>query len=317
VSAGQSSLESLSSEFAKRLDAPNELAAMSKACAQILAETGQLRPPVRLKTVLHALGIDHTYDAALAGKEEASLSFSDGKVRLHISRERFRSSPARARFSIAHEIGHLILIRTLGPGVINAGETDAAVYNGVEQLCDFAASHLLMPREQLVAALRERDIGRTGIASLARLFDVSREALFRSIADIVPDGAVILWRRFQRNAQEPMVWRVWGSYAPTVGGGARPWLPRGCTLKHLSIEPHIDKLTPDAASLVRGVELKLQSEPTSHDVVLCKWSLPYRQTSMSSFAGSNPSGYASTAETLVAVVGRPDRIDPRLFGIRK
>lgn len=304
----------LSRNLARRLDAPDEFAALTRACAQLLSQTGQNRPPVSLKSIGKALGIEYEYDKVAAGNEEASLSFSDGRMQLHISRNRFRSNPRRARFSIAHEMAHVILIRALGPDAIDASESDLASYQAVERLCDFAASHLLLPREQLAAALTERGIGRGGTSELTSLFEVSQEALFRSIADLVPDGSVLLWRRYRRNPREDLTWRVWGSYAPLHATSNRPWLPRGCTLKHLAIGHLLDYIQPDQAMLARDVELQLNGPPTRYDLVATRWSSAYRQTSMDGVPES-PRGRAqeSTSDCLVTVLGRKDRIDPRLF----
>jgi len=307
----------LSRNLARRLDAPDEFAALTRACAQLLSQTGQHRPPVSLKSIGRALGIEYEYEKAAAGNEEASLSFSDGRMRLHISRNRFRSNPRRARFSIAHEMAHVILIRALGPGAIDAGESDRASYEAVERLCDFAASHLLLPREQLAAALRERGIGRGGTWALTTLFEVSQEALFRSIADLVPDGSVLLWRRYRRNAREDLTWRVWGSYTPLHAISNRPWLPRGCTLKHLAIGHLLDHAEPDRAVLARDVELQLNGPVTRHDLVATRWSDSYRQISMDGVSeASRGRPQEFTSDCLVTVLGRKDRVDPRLFQAR-
>jgi hypothetical protein len=300
----------------RRFNAPDERAALRRACASLLAETGQLKPPVKLKAVLNRMAVTYNYDTKALGKEEAALLFGDNGLELHISRARFQSSPARARFTIAHEIGHAILLRALGNDALELGEADPEAYQTVERLCDFAASHLLMPREQLGLALRERGLGRDAVRELMALFEVSKSALFKAIAELHPDGAVIEWRRYRRNPTEPLCWRVWSTYASAVGDP--PWLPKGCTLKHLGIEPYLEKLKPDTPQLVRKLRLSLGRVNRLQDAVLCRWSATSRRQHalLEKDEGSLAPRTRISQDCVLVVLSRPDRLDGALFGAK-
>jgi Zn-dependent peptidase ImmA (M78 family) len=104
-------------------------------------------------------------------------------------------APTRARFTVAHEIGHLILC--------NAG-TDVVAFRSrptrdvdVERFCDAFAAALLMPRPWI-----DQNIGRhSGLPTLLRLADeagVSLQALFIRVRQRL-DRRVTL-ARFRRSA---------------------------------------------------------------------------------------------------------------------
>ncbi len=158
--ARSEALDRIDRKLGERFGVHDARSALRRACALLLAEAGQARPPVRLKSVLRRMQVDIVYHEEQAGEEVASLTFGDGRVRLVIAKGQFLERPRRARFSIAHEIGHLIVLQALGAEGLDLGEGDAEAYAEMERLCDFAASHLLMPREQLAAAVRQRGIGR-------------------------------------------------------------------------------------------------------------------------------------------------------------
>jgi IrrE N-terminal-like domain len=303
----------LNDALAKRLDAPDARSGLRRACAYLLTSAGQERPPIRLKALLKHLSVDFSYESATAGSEEASLVYRDGRVSLAISPDRFRKRPRRARFSIAHEIGHLLLLQALGHEGLELSEIDEEAYLEGERLCDFVASHLLMPRELLAAAVRERGIGRSAVRSLTDTFDVSREALFRSVAELIPDGAVGEWRNYQRHEREPRTWRVWNWYAPMDSGGTRPWLPNGCTLKHLTVGSLLPQLESDKSLPVSDVEVRLNGARSRHDAVLCLWSRPiWVQQQFSETEEEQGS-----ADCLFTVLGRKDRVDLEMLGIAR
>ncbi len=201
----------------------------------------------------------------------ASLTYSRGEVQLRIDRASFREHRGRARFSIAHEIGHLILFRALGSEVFDLAERDDSTYREVEALCDLAASHLLLPRAPLAAALRARGFTRAGVQGLRETFDVSETAVLRATADLLPEGSILDWRRFRRSDEEASTWRVWRTLGPTELEEKRPWLPRGCTLKHLHLPPPSEWEKSDTPHGLRGVQVALGRKRSTHDGMLTHW----------------------------------------------
>lgn len=81
----------------------------------------------------------------------------------------------RRRFTIAHEIAHAVL----HPHLIGDGITDDALYrsglsNSVEAQANRLAADILMPRDILREKIAQ---GITGVSDLARLFNVSEQAM--------------------------------------------------------------------------------------------------------------------------------------------
>jgi len=232
--------------------------AMSRACEQLLEQLGSLRPPIKLAPLARLMGAKLDYgDRPSLGSEEAAIRFVDGELVLWVSRSRFENvrTRKRARFSIAHELGHLLMFRMLGPEFLDHSETDAASYALTERLCDFAASQILMPRSLLRTATQERTFTTSGLRSLGDLFGVSSPALLKAIADLVPDGAVIELRKFRRRPAETLSWRVWAVATAASANGLGSWLPTGCTLKHLGGLRAPESLPDDEATLLRGLTL--------------------------------------------------------------
>jgi len=103
-------------------------------------------------------------------------------------------SPARQRFTIAHELAHA-LIDQIAPGFDQHNEE-------VEQLCNSIAAELLMPREVCIRKLRSirnvnHDLALSHVAEIAEIFQTSLEATLYRCAEflrvsvfIVADGGV-------------------------------------------------------------------------------------------------------------------------------
>ena len=201
-------------------------------------------------------------------------------VVLCLSRDKFEKRSTRARFSVAHEIGHIILYKTLGSEHLEYCESDNRSYKFTLRLCDYAASHLLMPRAHLSSALRARGFTAQGFYQLSNIFDVTAHALFKSIADLVPNGAVIESRRFQRKSTEALTWRVENTYLASAANNLSSWLPRGCTLlKHVKESGSPKDLSIEKPEARSAVTLCLGRSRVTRDAVVCLWPLndPYAQ----------------------------------------
>lgn len=86
-----------------------------------------------------------------------------------------RASPQRRRFTIAHELGHLVLHRARQAS-FHCDWTGADVAP-LEREADDFASHLLMPDDALREGLSSRPVDFYLLSELARRFEVSFEAL--------------------------------------------------------------------------------------------------------------------------------------------
>jgi hypothetical protein len=248
--------------------------AMARACQELLSQIESLRPPIRLAPLARLLGVQLRYDDDRPiGSEEAAIKFVDGELVLWVSKAKFESrrTRRRARFSIAHEIGHLLLFKMLGPEFLDHSEANNEAYALTERLCDFAGSQILMPRRQLSEALRERSFTSNGIRSLEELFDVSSPALLRAVADLVPDGGVLELRRFRRHSGEALTWRVWSTSTASTATDLTSWLPTGCTLKHIHGLQAPESLSLDVAVFQSNLLLVRGKARMARDGIAALW----------------------------------------------
>ena len=253
-----------------RMGGADAFEAMRLACDQLVSQLGDARPPIKLAPLARLMGAQLDYsDRAGLGREEAAIRFSDGQLALWVSRSRFENvrTRKRARFSIAHELGHLLMFRMLGPEFLDHSEADAVSYALTERLCDFAASHILMPRPLLHRATRERTFTASGLRSLEDLFGVSSQALLKAVADLVPEGAVIELRKFQRRPTEVLEWRVWTVSTATASADLGSWLPSGCTLKHIRGLTEPGSLSEDATVILNDLMLVRGKTRNARDAI--------------------------------------------------
>lgn len=127
-------------------------------------------PVENVTRVLEHAGCVVTTFAGVSDKIDAFSYFSDRPV---IVRSLDKGSPSRARFDLAHELGHLVLHRHLHPG-----DTE------LEDQANYFANAFLLPR---VGFLREFPVGGLdwpGILSLKKRWGVSMQAIIRRAYDL-------------------------------------------------------------------------------------------------------------------------------------
>jgi len=83
-------------------------------------------------------------------------------------------SPARQRFTVAHEICHTFFYELVPELKFTPHATD----DGEEALCNHGAAALLMPAHDIVAHTRGRDVSLATLEALAERYEVSLEAIF-------------------------------------------------------------------------------------------------------------------------------------------
>ena len=130
------------------------------------------------------------------GVQEICYERFPGSGELHKTKDGYRilcssdQPHARQRFTVAHELGHVIVERT-GRGAPRVGK-------GVERVCDMLAAELLMPRREFEWRV-PGEVGFVDIRDLARTFDTSvaataiRCARFRSICVFGVTGDRVTW----------------------------------------------------------------------------------------------------------------------------
>lgn len=83
--------------------------------------------------------------------------------------------PVRRRFTIAHEIAHIVLHpHLIGDGITDDALLRSGLSNTVEAQANKLAADILMPRHKLDEMMRQ---GVTGVKELASQFNVSEQAM--------------------------------------------------------------------------------------------------------------------------------------------
>jgi hypothetical protein len=208
--------------FAAEWGYPSPRAAMRAACMDLLSATGQDAGPIALQPMLARLG---------ARREDARLRT---RGRLEVAGDGWRvlvrtGTPWRtARFTVAHEIGHILLYSTLAhkPDAVRALGHERH-WAEVERLCDYCAAELLMPQHHVAAFARRVGVAPAGLRALYDKFLVSWEATLRRTAGVF-GASLVLWQRYRRHPGERETLRV---LVPTTD--RTMWLPPGLTARHL------------------------------------------------------------------------------------
>lgn len=138
--------------------------------------------------------------------------------------------PERRRFSIAHEIGHILLFDAVAHSPDFVDELRSKTLGKqVEPLCNLGAAHLLMPTAPFTAAALEAlPPTQRSIQVLAGRFGVSLEAVARRIAEVQADWSVMFWEHTEDHPRGPG-WRT----AKTQHQRGRTFLPSGLSSSRL------------------------------------------------------------------------------------
>lgn len=211
--------------FAEALDSADADAAMDAAAADLLAAHCETVPPVGLKKIWRAFGADLRW--ASGPGAHGRLDVVGGRYRITVNRDQ---NWRRQRFTLAHELGHLVLFNALqdDPEAVR-GLASAEHWAEVERLCHRAASRLLVPPARLQADLAAEPLGAGRLRHLYDRYMVSWPVLLRGIAE-ASGSSVSLWSRQRRHEKERYAPRLTAAYAWPRG----PFLPAGMTCKHVT-----------------------------------------------------------------------------------
>lgn len=166
------------------------------------------RTPVDLLRIARHLGIQRIreLDVRLDGQ---LLELADGTYEVILS----KGAPhTRKRFTLAHEIGHL-LVAAEGDGDVTCGD-------GVtEEMCNSVAAELLLPSRFLAGAVPDRmDV--SAIRQIASRFQCSLEATGWRILNLgAATGALLIWRDAGEDSMELIAApRTFGFTVPFASG---------------------------------------------------------------------------------------------------
>ncbi len=151
-------------------DAPTLVEAVREVIGKLLR--GVVCPPTNLADVASRVGV-----------REISYESFPGSGELHKERDGYRivcsvdQPHSRQRFTIAHELAHVILERT--------GRNAPRIGDSVERVCDMLAAECLMPTSVFRARLAVAP-GLGDVAELARIFETSITATAIRCAQLRP-----------------------------------------------------------------------------------------------------------------------------------
>ena len=144
-------------------------------------------PPVDVEAVASQLGISVIRAADLL--EDGRLISEDGRASI-ITRRGL--SAERRRFTIAHEIGHLIMFDDRSKPVSRRRRGDS---NDTERRCDQIAAALLLPHDWVKSEFAVRDHVFATLRDLARIAQVSMAAALVRLQEVARwDQALLRFR---------------------------------------------------------------------------------------------------------------------------
>ena len=210
--------------FAQLYSAPSIEEAVTRACDQLRCEVKELVAPIGLQKLLRH------FDARVIQRPlptAGRLEIDDQGYQVVI---RKGVAWRRQRFTVAHEIGHIIFLEALAADPPWLSELRKDEYwKELERLCNLVAADLLVPRDDFLASVR---VFRPDGSSLRQLYDrylCSFSTLFIRFIDLFPGLSISLWRNLARHDGEDQAWRVARCFSSDVS----TWMPNGMTGKHL------------------------------------------------------------------------------------
>jgi Zn-dependent peptidase ImmA (M78 family) len=173
------------------LDHGEALRVAELQAARFLALAGVTAPPVASAVIedLPRLRVEHTRPLPMSG----AASWSRGSWLILLNAD---EAPVRRRFSLAHELKHVIdhpFVDFLYPARATSTSAERA-----EQICDYFAACLLMPKGWVKSAFYNEGIHNA--RELARRFNVSRPAMEVRLNQLGISEPVTRCDRYRREA---------------------------------------------------------------------------------------------------------------------
>ena len=176
-------------EFCRITGEENGENAIRKACEVALLNIKNLSFPIALDKLLLS------HNAIVEEKNiptDGRLEIEDANYKILI---REKTSFERKRFTIAHELAHIIIIETLvnSPNHLRS-LTHPTTWNKVEKLCDYAAAEILVPDNDFVDSVKQFKLTTEGIEKIKCRYQVSYEVIFKKFIKNFSPSAIILWK---------------------------------------------------------------------------------------------------------------------------
>lgn len=171
--------------------------AARKALEALIPNWSTVDIPVNVEVAARCLGIERIIETDSTDCDGQLSITSSGTYVVSLRRGQ---SHARRRFTLAHEIGHAVLFRSIGRQNVHQAlgqfqcRTQTPEEKDEERLCDILAAELLMPRDQFLQIMDQVGVSAATAPEIARRFGVSLQAASRRVAQVIPyDIGVGLW----------------------------------------------------------------------------------------------------------------------------
>jgi len=216
-------------QFRARWRAATDEEAVAAACGELVGSAARFGAvdPIAIAGNYGARVVFSPWGERTA-REHGRLSVHDRRWRIDVPVE---LTAERRRFSVAHEIGHILLLDSVADQPELVRELGSApLHRRIERLCNFAAAHILMPDAAVRAALSEHPgLDRDSLPQFASQFFVSYEAMARRVSEVSDRWSLIMWEWRSDHPNGP-AWRT-AKYQDRSG---RIFIPDGMSSRRLT-----------------------------------------------------------------------------------
>jgi hypothetical protein len=162
--------------------------------ARLLADDALARvdfrtPPVPLERVAQALGVSSIEYLPLADLGRTDF-MPDGSIRIFVNST---STPHRQRFTLAHEIGHVLIESRKVGSTLRAPLRDESA---VERLCDQIASNLMAPEDIVRPYASRSKVNLSMVRLLSSRLEMSMAGVVARLTEVGDQvWTLVRWRR--------------------------------------------------------------------------------------------------------------------------
>ena len=172
--------------------------------------------PIDLYRIADKLGIDVVEDDI--GKVDAFI-LPEGNRYLAVVNS--TQLPSRRRFSLAHEIAHVVIGGEISDPKFRYTECTAARNNPIERACNELASDMLMPVDIFRHHADSCGWNLNGITPLTQIFDTSFEATVRRCIDLSDEPLFMIKWRLDSTTMHPRSEYAYSNCFDVLGFGTQ------------------------------------------------------------------------------------------------
>ena len=178
-----------------------------KAMEKVAELTDGQSLPIDLHTIAARVGVV-TIEQADIRTDAYTRPSGDGRYAVRLKRD---STKQRQAFSLAHEIGHILIANELNDRRFTSGHSVSQQDKQLESSCDKLAVELLMPAARFKEIAKAHGWGMSSVSALSRTFGSSFEATIRRCVEMADNQLTAIKWRFDHKSEKPQSLAVYGS----------------------------------------------------------------------------------------------------------